>query len=529
LSEQVTEIDHKILSDLVYKDILNNDQLAEKYYFGELTVGDLVESYKKGLEDFDGINDRFQTPEELAAYKQSIHELTSGTSKYQDWKITNIVDNNKESGFVGYTFEPAPGQGVVAFRGSEDMADPANLNDWKNNGSSVYEKLTWQQREALEYINKYGEKYGAISITGHSLGGNVTLASAVLAKSEIRDRITGVFTYNAPGFNKEFLDTNEAAIKEMTPRIKEFQNEDDLVSSLLYNLTTPIIIETSSVRSGGFKGMLDPFTKLMDAHALRHFAQENGQLKRSTSQDKNFSCRFIEKLTRGLQMLPNPLLKGFVETVFAVWSGAIKPKNLIIAAAALALLNPVGAVITVKLLVQAVVVMLAVTLVATIADIVIENVQEFIDKLKAQVMTLIVKTVIDLGKLYSKMAAGFRNFKNQLITEVKGFFSSLGDSVKKWWNAGKGGYAHSEIQVNIARLRELADRLSRVQQRVTSVDRSISALTGLVDLEDKLPMLLLQYKVGYDYDLMGCIQYLNRAADELEQCERQIFAAANAF
>lgn len=529
MAAKVTEIDHKILSDLVYFDIANNANLADISMERPLTVGDLINEYKTDLEDFDGMRERFRTPAEFEVYKQSMYELSSGKSKYQDWKITNVVDHNENSGFVGYTFEPEQGQAVIAFRGSEDMSDPANLNDWKNNGSSVYEKLTWQQREAVEYVNTYGEKYGAISITGHSLGGNVTLASSVLAEQEIRNRITGVFTYNAPGVNKEFLDTNEAAIKEMAPRIKEFQNEDDLVSSLLYNLTTPIIIETSSVRSGGLKGILDPFTKLMDAHALHHFAQEDGVLKRSSSQDKNFSCRFIEKLTRGLQKLPNPLLKGFVETVFAVWSGAIKPKNLIIAAAALALLNPVGAVVTVKLLIQAVVVMLAVTLVATIADIVIENVQEFIDKLQAQVMTFIVKTTLDLGKLYSKMANGFRDLKNQLIAEVKGFFSSLGDSVKKWWNAGKGGYVHSEISVNIARLRELADRLSRVQQRITRVDRSISALTGLVDLEDKLPMLLMQYKVGYDYDLMGCIQYLNRAADELEQCERQIFAAANAF
>jgi hypothetical protein len=101
LSVHVTDAEHKVLSGLVYFDI-KGTKLWPKYenQGKQITVQDLIHYHI-----------------EAGNIKESER---ANYAKYADWIITNVVANNgkDQSGFVGYTFEPAGTQGeaVVAFR-----------------------------------------------------------------------------------------------------------------------------------------------------------------------------------------------------------------------------------------------------------------------------------------------------------------------------------------------------------------------------------------------------------------------------
>jgi esterase/lipase len=87
------------------------------------------------------------------------------------------------------------------------------INDWQNNFTSIYAELTRQQEESKNYMEEYMSRYSQISVTGHSLGGNLALAVAVITNESIRNKITSSVTFNAPGFNSEFVETYREQIQ----------------------------------------------------------------------------------------------------------------------------------------------------------------------------------------------------------------------------------------------------------------------------------------------------------------------------
>jgi hypothetical protein len=48
----------------------------------------------------------------------------------------------------------------------------------------------------------------------------------------------------------------------------------------------------------------------------------------------------------------------------------------------------------------------------------------------------------------------------------------------------------------------------------------------MADLEDKLSYYWLGLRVGYDYELMRCADYLVQTADRIDDCERMIVQRA---
>lgn len=535
MTSNVTEVDHKVLAELVYLDIPEGSSLYRSYKRGNLTVGELVNFHKESPEELEKLRDRFSSDGDFEQFKATTIELSRDSSKYYDWKINHVENHNPTTGFVGYTFEPKEGAAIVAFRGSEDMAKPEHMNtDWKNNASLAYAEFAVQQIEATNYLNNIGGSYQSISVTGHSLGGNDALSGSVLADDAIRDKIWAVRTYNAPGFNKEFLNSNEDSIDEMKDRIQEFQNEDDIVSSIFYNLTTPIIIETNMKGSSGVKGLLDPLLKLTDAHALHHMSQlgEDGLLKRKDNQMKNFTCLFMENLTKGAQMLPDTLLKGFTETVFAYINGRVNLGNILKAGVVLAALSPVAsfavAAFTIKTLITAVVTVFVVTLAVTVGEIVYQAVQDFTRRLHQEVVAYMDQLFAQMVVSGIRFAIDINKFRKLVYEEVGSFFGGLGRSISKWWNS-LGGTVYAEIRANTGSLRNIAGRLSGIQNKIYSVDSRLNTLRGLVEIEDKLGIVWLDMKVGYDYELRQCISYLHKAAEELEQAEQKIIAKAGAF
>lgn len=536
MDSEVTEIDNKIISQLSYLDITAGSQLEEDYENNNksVTVKQFLEYYKSYKNDpvlDTQLHDRFKG-DEYEKWTNFINDKDGALTKYSDWKITNYVSNNKtgESGFVAYTFEPKEGQGVVAFRGSEPMTDIKYRNDWETNGSLLYTECTKQQNDVAEYMKGLG-KYSDIVVTGHSLGGNLALYATVASTEEIRDRISDCSTFNGPGFNGEFLKEHKESIAEMNSRIHEYQNEYDITSSILYNLSAPIIIETTLKN--------DKATDFAN-HSLSSLSSDNnnnGMLNRSESQKKDSVCTVVHFASRSLEKLPKPFLKGATEVIFAVWNGRVDCKKLLAAAIVMTIASPVLSSIVahgiisavVKIVIVAVAIELLVDYIVPAVKDGIEFTVELAKKLYNETVSFMAKLVDDVirdGILAGEAITGFMEMVND---DINDFFSGLDSFLKKNLGSSHQTNSYPKIYVNMDNLRNITYRLQVVQSKIAKLDRDLDTLRGLMDFDEKLPVLLIDLKMGFNNDLIRCIKYLNNATYELEQCERSIGQRAYAF
>ncbi|WML60555.1 Mbeg1-like protein [Neobacillus sp. PS2-9] len=520
---ELTEIDQLILAYIVYFDLSEKQKHAA--INGTLTIGQLMKDNEAVLKDLKDFRPKFKTVAEFEHFQSIILSISDPKSKYYYWKIKDVDDQNTKTGFVAYTFEPLEGQAIMTFRGSEDMNNLNHFNtDWTNNFNTITSPLTIQQGKAIDYLNTNGPKYGSISLIGHSLGGNIAIAATVGASKEIRDKITNTTTFNAPGFNQTFQLSHRDEFHEMKSRIKELQNEKDYVSSILYNPTTPIIIEAT----------VDDLT---DNHFVHFMANDGVNLKRKVPQKKDFTTQWIHNMTIDLEVLPDPMLEGLINTVVALKNMRIDYGGLIKAGLIMFVISPQATIAyagvlvgTAALFAGAIVVggiiVAAVALAQTVIPIVVEEVSKFVSAVYNKVVGM-VNYVID-GLVHTAVAAGkaIHDFSKAVSETISNVFSSLSNSIQKLWNSWFNPTYYLPINVDIYRLRNMAVQLQSIQNRLNTIDRRIDSLYTISDIIGSLKLLFNDWGIGNDGNIQNCINYINLAADGIENCERKLLNRA---
>lgn len=156
------------------------------------------------------------------------------------WCISGVHDTNSTNGFYACIIETSPGEAVVGFRGSEAMNDASNMiNDWVRADLGLLNSTcTSQQAEAERFLNKYKDQlnsYDSITMTGHSLGGNLAeYATIVSDKYGLDDNITQCVSMDGPGFSQEFIFSHKDRIKSMSGVMKHYRWS--FVGGLLFDL-----------------------------------------------------------------------------------------------------------------------------------------------------------------------------------------------------------------------------------------------------------------------------------------------------
>ncbi len=350
MEKSLSEVQLQEIAQLVYFDVLDSekkltdlDRLYKEQDYS-ITIGQLIDYYttlEEGSKELERFKERFGGKVNGVDEATTMQEFLKSLQPYEDWKISNVVSNNKqdETGFVGYTIQPDPinnpGQIIVGFRGSEPIEDIRYLNDWDNNFSTTYLVESVQQGEALRYIQEHIEplvKSGQIDelyLTGHSLGGNLALFASFILSKELREKLVTATTFNAPGFNAKTLAYYRDAIKEMnrTGKLTEFQNRFDLVPAFLKNPSKGILIDTKFDRRH--------FFDTLDHHSMFFLKQENGRFVRSESQDREPLIVFVNHLSLRFDSLPAFMKSGFLEVILDFLEGKdieeINPVQLAIA------------------------------------------------------------------------------------------------------------------------------------------------------------------------------------------------------
>lgn len=236
-------------------------------------------------------------------------------SKYGDWKIKKCYDQNDDNGFYGCLIETGDNEAIIGFRGSENITNSKNLlHDWIEADAGLLNSVqTEQQRcaeEMMRDIEKNYSQYDNISITGHSLGGNLAMHAAITASDSMYKKLNRVLSIDGPGFSDEYLKYHKEEIEKHSRKIDHYQCS--VVGALLNSVpgTNYKSIESRIPEGEGY------FSK----HSLPNIVTEDGSFVAGMPDDLSIEAH---ALTNSLD--DNTVGEGIVGALYALTSLVSNP------------------------------------------------------------------------------------------------------------------------------------------------------------------------------------------------------------
>ena len=224
-----TDVEMAILSQLAYKDIKKGASLY--------SVLQKKESY---------LNSKLGSE-----YKESISSLMTKV-KNKDYTIVKAVNDKDDTGFAAFAIKDPNNEVTVACRGTEGFSmDYDSRKDVLADMQLAFSMQTNQQEKMKDFVEdlvKSKADYDGFYFTGHSLGGNLAMYGAITLEDP--KLLKGCRTFNAPGFNADFLKKHKSRIDKIEKskdKMIAYQNECDGVSECFDVPGKVVVLECEGV------------------------------------------------------------------------------------------------------------------------------------------------------------------------------------------------------------------------------------------------------------------------------------------
>lgn len=220
-----TDVEMAILSQLAYKNVKEG-----------ATLHSVLEKQSEYLKTKLG-----------SEYNASLSSLMSKV-KGSDYTIVKSMNDKDNTGFAAFAVKDPNNEVTVACRGTEGFSlDYDSRKDVFADMQLAFSQQTNQQEKMQEFMNdlvKSDANYNGYYFTGHSLGGNLAMYGAITLKDP--KLLKGCRTFNAPGFNEDFLrkyKSRIAQIEKNKNKMIAYQNECDGVSECFEVPGTVAVLE----------------------------------------------------------------------------------------------------------------------------------------------------------------------------------------------------------------------------------------------------------------------------------------------
>jgi hypothetical protein len=275
---------------------------------GEFTIGQLIDY----AEPF---------PDGSENCIQNLRDSANWDEKVQNWKIIVEYDTNDQNGFYGCLIQTSDNEAIVGFRGSEGM-DTYNSfnNDWLD--SDVHLLLDWETKQQLQAeqcmrsFDKLGyfQNYDNLSVTGHSLGGNlaehVTITGAETQNGYF-SKIGRCVSFDGPSFSDDYIIDHRGGISRASGVMTHFQFS--IIGALLQRLpgVTYKTLASDPSQVHGLKLTSDiPMPDFLKQHSTNSIGfDENGNAKYGEIDPLS---AFLGYFTRGVDHLPSFVGTGII-------------------------------------------------------------------------------------------------------------------------------------------------------------------------------------------------------------------------
>ena len=142
---------------------------------------------------------------------------------------------------------------------------------------------------------------------------------------------------------------------------------------------------------------------------------------------------------------------------------------------------------------------------------------------KVGLVSLIILAIDFLGGVFPLVGEIFRDVVNFVLNTVIPALRKLVEALKNFFNPGAAfSQANPGLQIDTGKFRELAGRISRVNGRITRLDRDMDSLYWQVGLLDILDILTANLLTHWSPTLTLTERYLNKAADAFDNAENKI-------
>ncbi|MCL2068167.1 MAG: DUF2974 domain-containing protein [Treponema sp.] len=153
--------------------------------------------------------------------------------------FVNHVDVVQEKQFSALCIDTGDGSCFIAFRGTD-----TNLIGWKEDFNMSFSENVPSQIEAVNYLEKISALVkGPIRLGGHSKGGNLAIYAAAFCGKKTQNRITGIYSNDAPGFQTKVVESE--GFKAIRERIHSFAPQLSVVGTFLEHGNDNSVIKSS--------------------------------------------------------------------------------------------------------------------------------------------------------------------------------------------------------------------------------------------------------------------------------------------
>lgn len=453
--------------------------------------------------------------------KQDLIDMGISEQKLNTWKLSAVHNTNDINGFYACVIETSPGNAAVGFRGSEGMGSLSNVqNDWVGADIGlVNSTCTNQQAEVDRFLAKYQDlldKYGNLTMTGHSLGGNLAeYATIVSNRYGLDDNITQCTSLDGPGFSDEFIRIHQKEIEDMSDKMTHYRWS--FVGTMLNDLPG-VDYEYLNVVNSPDGDEYNAVTR----HSTK-FVEYDPETGMFITGEQDGLSKITSIISEGIDHMPPIVGDVLVTVVGSVWIGAMWTKEQMfdqdgnLTTAGYAIIAG-GAVAVAVIGIPTVVTTLLTVVVAAVAVIAVAIVYEV-------VYDLVVAAINAICNAVERIYKWGREIVDRLREATVNFINSIRDWYNRNFNSGfRYANSHPQITIDTYKLRSYAQRIQNVNRRIISLDSRMDSLYWQVGLLDLWNLMQADLLTGFSWRLLRCSGYLNDTANDFDSAENNLIS-----
>ena len=548
--------DVKIQEEIELSAVLNLIPYMDKDFMTDdspVTLNEIIERYEK----------EFSSPDISKEYRDQFKLLKEAVQANESWgKIELVNQSNIEApGHTpdgdpvtdltqGCTFRDADGNYYVAFRGT-------GAGRWEDNGDGMTEESTLMQEASRQYFDEMAKTYfeeaylagKEVIVTGHSKGGNE--AQYVYMTSDYEYLISRCYNLDGQGFSQaardSFKERYGADYQEKLNNMYSVCGQNDFVHDLGFTIIPDE--HTYFVRTSG--------SGIASYHMLENMISDDDMnYRRLTWTDEKGELfeqgpvgEFAKKLSENMMKMDEADLHGCALAVMAIVDRAMNGKLETIGdvkADGADYLDLIGdglpAILKTLFLTEEGHELLGMLITAGVEEAVKKwgpagaaGVIAGVFLIAAAVLPSVIKlgaklwlvlkfadTVVDIAERIVQFTKDLARFvsevKEAFLSTVDRIFNGIGD-----FFAGRTPAAvTNRIEVDTELLRDYAERLRAVNNRLSGLDSRIDSLYLKVGLTGLWKLLSADFRIGYSRRLELCASYLSDTAQDFILCENEI-------
>jgi len=165
--------------------------------------------------------------------------------RFKNSKLSNFVnevDTEQQKQFAAMTYRLDLDTYLIVFRGTDD-----SIIGWKEDFHMTYMKEIPAQKHAIEYLEEFFTQHPKqkVIVAGHSKGGNLAVYAASQIQSELQEKISSVYTYDAPGLQAHLTETT--GYQDVITKIHRFVPQGSVIGMMLEVPDAPIVVKSTAL------------------------------------------------------------------------------------------------------------------------------------------------------------------------------------------------------------------------------------------------------------------------------------------